>query len=69
MTAATLAYLPLAAGGAVANTVGRGGLWALGQFMRAPFTISAVVAMTGFSLIACSNALYHQPGKHPAPLF
>lgn len=69
MTAATLTYLPVQAGGLLAGTLGRGSLWALARFMRAPFVISAVVAMVGFSLLACNNALYNQPGRLPAPLF
>lgn len=69
MTTATLTYFPVAAGNALATSLGRTGLWGLGQFMRAPFVISAVLAMSVFTLIAGHNALYDQPERHPAPLF
>jgi len=80
MTAATLARLPLMAGGTVVGTLGQGGFWTVsrliefgfwgvGQFMRAPVAITTVAAITGFSLLAGANALYFQSGRHPAPLF
>jgi len=80
MTAATLSRLPLSAGGALAGSLARGGLWtmaflidagywAAGRFMRAPVAISCVIAITGFSVLAGSNALFLQNGRHPAPLF
>ena len=80
MTAATLSHLPLNAGGAIATTIGRTGMWTLAQlirtgtwafsqFMRAPITITAIAAMAGLSLLAGSNALYFQTSRHPAPWF
>ena len=80
MTAATLSHLPLNAGGAIATTIGRTGMWTLAQlirtgtwaftqFMRAPITIAAIAAMAGLSLLAGSNALYFQTSRHPAPWF
>jgi peptidoglycan hydrolase-like protein with peptidoglycan-binding domain len=80
MTAATLSRLPLAAGGTLVGSVGRGGFWTLSrlldfgfwgaaQFMRAPVAISTIAAIAGFSILAGSNALYFQHERHPAPLF
>ena len=80
MTAATLSRLPLSAGGALAGSMARGGLWAaalaidggywlIRQYMRAPVAVSCVVAVTGFSVLAGANALFMQPERHPAPLF
>ena len=80
MTAATLSRLPLVAGGTLLGSLGRGGFWTatrlldvgfwgVGQFMRAPIAISAVIAVVGFSAIAGANALYFQHERHPAPLF
>ena len=80
MTAATLSRLPLVAGGTLLGSLGRGGFWTatrlldvgfwgIGQFMRAPIAISAIVAVVGFSAIAGANALYFQHERHPAPLF
>jgi peptidoglycan hydrolase-like protein with peptidoglycan-binding domain len=37
--------------------------------MRAPLRNTAIAALTTFSAMAGSNALYHQAGHHPAPLF
>ena len=80
MTAATLSRLPISAGGALAGSLARGARWSLAhamelaawglaQFMRAPVAITCVVAITGFSVLAGSNALFMQTGRHPAPLF
>ena len=80
MTAATLSRLPLSAGGALAASLVRGGLWtvaalidaaswAAARFMKAPVAISCIIAVGGFSLLAGSNALFLQSGHHPAPLF
>src|SRR6201999_4198840 len=80
MTAATLSRLPLAAGGSLVGSLGRGGFWAFSrlldfgfwgsaQFMRAPIAVSSVAAILGFSILAGSNALYFQRERHPAPLF
>ena len=80
MTAATLSRLPLSAGGALAGSVARGGLWIVAvaidagywlvrQFMRAPVAVSCVAAVAGFSLLAGGNALFMQTERHPAPLF
>ncbi|MDR3475217.1 MAG: peptidoglycan-binding domain-containing protein [Devosia sp.] len=80
MTAATLSRLPLAAGEAFAGSLARGVAWTLAraselgqlglaQFMRAPIAITCVAAITGFSILAGSNALFLQTERHPAPLF
>ncbi|RUT31022.1 hypothetical protein EMQ25_09080 [Arsenicitalea aurantiaca] len=69
MTAATLTHLPLAAGSAVATLAGRAALKALGYYMRAPLTNTAILAMAGLTLTAASNALYFQTGMHPAPFY
>ncbi|HEY4203267.1 MAG TPA: peptidoglycan-binding domain-containing protein [Devosiaceae bacterium] len=69
MTAATISHLPLAVGGAVASSAGRVGLWAIARFARAPLAYSGIFAMTTLSVMAASNALYHQAHRHPAPLF
>jgi peptidoglycan hydrolase-like protein with peptidoglycan-binding domain len=61
--------LPFQAGQAVAATVGRTAKWAIGAYMRAPLRNTAIAALTTFSAMAGSNALYHQSGHHPAPLF
>jgi peptidoglycan hydrolase-like protein with peptidoglycan-binding domain len=61
--------LPFQAGQAVAATVGRTAKWAIGAYMRAPLRNTAIAALTTFSAMAGSNALYHQAGHHPAPLF
>jgi peptidoglycan hydrolase-like protein with peptidoglycan-binding domain len=80
MTAATLSRLPLSAGGALAGSVARGGLWIVAaaidggywlikQFLRAPIAVSCVAAVAGFSMLAGGNALFMQTERHPAPLF
>lgn len=69
MTAPSLSSLPLAAGSAVASSAGRAGLWAVSRFLRAPLTNGALLAMLTLTAMAASNALYHQAGRHPAPMF
>lgn len=69
MSAAAISNLPFQTGGAVATALGRGALWALGQYMRQPLRNTAVCAMVGLSALAGSNALYFQSHRHPAPLF
>src|SRR6187549_382831 len=61
--------LPLQAGQAVAAAAGRTAKWAISAYMRAPLRNTAIAALTTFSAMAGSNALYHQSGHHPAPLF
>jgi peptidoglycan hydrolase-like protein with peptidoglycan-binding domain len=61
--------LPFQAGQAVAAGVGRTAKWAIAAYMRAPLRNTAIAALTTFSAMAGSNALYHQSGHHPAPLF
>ena len=61
--------LPIQAGQAVAAGVGRTARWAIAAYMRAPLRNTAIAALTTFSAMAGSNALYHQSGHHPAPLF
>lgn len=69
MTSQTLSRLPLAAGGLVMDGVGRIALWALHRFAQAPATYLATFALVTGAALAASNALYFQPGMHPAPLF
>ncbi len=69
MTAATLAHLPIVAGGVVLAHAGRATLWAAGQYMRAPLTNTGILALLTLSAMAGSNALYMQRHHHPAPLF
>ncbi|MDB5562344.1 MAG: Peptidoglycan-binding domain 1 [Hyphomicrobiales bacterium] len=69
MTATVFTQLPLAAGSAVASSLGRGGAWALGHFMRAPLRYTGILALLGLSLAGASNALYFQTHRHPAPMF
>ncbi len=61
--------LPLQAGQAVAAGIGRTAKWAIAAYMRAPLRNTAVAALTTLCAMAGSNALYHQSGHHPAPLF
>jgi peptidoglycan hydrolase-like protein with peptidoglycan-binding domain len=61
--------LPFQAGQAVAAGVGRTARWAIAAYMRAPLRNTAIAALTTFSAMAGSNALYYQSGHHPAPLF
>ncbi|WDR06419.1 peptidoglycan-binding domain-containing protein [Devosia rhodophyticola] len=69
MTATTLTHLPLAAGSAIATSLGRMGLWALSRYFRAPLTNTALAALVGMTALAGSNALYFQTAIHPAPMF
>jgi peptidoglycan hydrolase-like protein with peptidoglycan-binding domain len=69
MTAAVLTQLPLAAGSAVAASLGRAARWGLSQYARAPLSNTAVLGLATFALMASTNALYFQAHRHPAPLF
>jgi peptidoglycan hydrolase-like protein with peptidoglycan-binding domain len=69
MTAASLAHLPVAAGGVVLSQAGRATLWAAGQYMRAPLANTGILALLTLTTMAGSNALYMQRHHHPAPLF
>jgi len=69
MSVEAFSSLPLQAGSAVAAAAGRGALWAISAYMRAPLRNTAVAALVGFSALAGTNALYNQSGHHPAPLF
>ncbi|MGV8833523.1 MAG: peptidoglycan-binding protein [Devosia sp.] len=69
MTATTFTHLPLAAGSAVAASLGRAGLWALSRYMRAPLASTGLMALVTLTALAGSNALYFQTGRHPAPFF
>jgi len=69
MTASTFTRLPMMAGGVVASSAGRVGLWAISHFARAPLAYSSVFVLTTFSLMAANNALFNQQHRHPAPLF
>jgi peptidoglycan hydrolase-like protein with peptidoglycan-binding domain len=69
MTASTLTHLPLAAGSAVAASLGRAVLWAFSRYMRAPLASTGLMALVTLTALAGSNALYFQTGHHPAPFF
>lgn len=69
MTVEAMSALPFQAGGAVAAAAGRGALWAISAYMRAPLRNSAVAGLVVLSAMAGSNALYRQAHHHPAPLF
>jgi peptidoglycan hydrolase-like protein with peptidoglycan-binding domain len=69
MTAATLAQLPLAAGGAIASGAGRALMWGVARYARAPIANTSILLLTTLTALAGSNALYFQHGRHPAPLF
>lgn len=69
MTASTLSRLPLVAGSAVAASLGRAGLWAWSQYMRAPLASTALMGLVGLTALASSNALYWQTARHPSPFF
>ena len=69
MTAATLAHLPVAAGGALLSVTGSAIHWGFARYMRAPLANTGILAMVTFSAMAGSNALYNQRHEHPAPLF
>src|SRR5204862_362145 len=61
--------LPFQAGQAVAAGVGRTAKWAIAAYLRAPLRNTAIAGLTTLCAMAGSNALYHQSGHHPAPLF
>jgi peptidoglycan hydrolase-like protein with peptidoglycan-binding domain len=69
MMDSTLTRLPLAAGSAVAASLGRAGLWTLARYMRAPLASTGLMVMVTLTALAGSNALYFQTARHPAPLF
>src|SRR5690606_2565997 len=69
MTAASLARLPLAAGGVLFEITGNAIHWGFARYMRAPLANTAILAMTTLTAMAGSNALYLQRHAHPAPLF
>jgi peptidoglycan hydrolase-like protein with peptidoglycan-binding domain len=69
MTTATLAHLPLAAGGAVLSATGRAIHWGFSRYMRAPLANTGVLCLVTLSAMAASNALYMQQHEHPQPLF
>ena len=69
MMDSTLTRLPLLAGGAVAASLSRAGLWTFSRYMRAPLASTALLAMVTLTALAGSNALYFQTARHPAPLF
>ena len=69
MSVEAFTALPLQAGHAVAAVAGKTARWAIGAYLRAPLRNTAIAALTTFSAMAGSNALYNQAGHHPAPLF
>jgi peptidoglycan hydrolase-like protein with peptidoglycan-binding domain len=69
MSVDAFSALPLQAGQAVAAAAGRTAMWVIAAYMRAPLRNTAIAALTAFSAMAGSNALYNQSAHHPAPLF
>lgn len=76
MTATTLSQLPLQAGSALAAAAGRAAtglgraiLWGISRYARAPLANTSVLALTVFTAMAGSNALYFQDAHHPSPFF
>jgi peptidoglycan hydrolase-like protein with peptidoglycan-binding domain len=69
MTATTLSHLPLQAGSALATGVGRAILWGISRYARAPLANTSILALTVFTAMAGSNALYFQDHRHPSPFF
>ncbi|MCS6761818.1 MAG: peptidoglycan-binding protein [Candidatus Devosia symbiotica] len=69
MTTSILTRLLLAAGSAIAAWLGRGSLWILSRYMRAPLASTGLMAMVTLTALAGSNALYFQSSRHPAPFF
>lgn len=69
MTATTLSHLPLHAGSLLVSAAGRGLGWVASRYARAPLANTAILALTVFTVMAGTNALYLQHGRHPAPLF
>lgn len=69
MTVSTFAQIPLAAGGAIAASLSRAGLWTLSHYMRAPLANTGLLFLATFSAMAGTNALYSQTGPHPSPFF
>lgn len=69
MTSPTLATLPLALGAGLAALAGRGISWGANRFMQAPMASTALMLVTGLTLMGAANALFMQDVRHPAPLF
>ncbi len=69
MSVDAFSALPVQAGLAVAAAAGRTAKLVVGAYLKAPLRNTAIAALTTFSAMAGSNALYHQTGHHPAPLF
>ena len=69
ITARTLSRLPLQAGSALAAGAGKAFLWGISRYARAPLANTSILALTVFTAMAGSNALYFQENRHPSPLF
>lgn len=68
MTSA-LVQIPLAAGAGAASLAGRAVAWGAGQFARSPMASTGLILASGLMLMAATNAMFFQDGRHPAPLF
>src|SRR5690606_32105058 len=68
MTSA-LVQIPLAAGAGAAGLLGRAVNWGAGQFARSPMASTGLILASGLVLMAATNAMFFQEGRHPAPLF
>ncbi len=66
---ATIASIPLTLGGMAARTSGRACLWGLEHFVRSPMAVTGLILVSGLTLMAGTNALFMQEGRHPAPWF
>ncbi|WP_164730667.1 peptidoglycan-binding protein [Pelagibacterium montanilacus] len=69
MTASSLTHIPLSIGSALLALSGRGLSWGAAQVMAAPMASAVLFTASGLVLMAGTNALYLQEGKHPAPMF
>jgi peptidoglycan hydrolase-like protein with peptidoglycan-binding domain len=69
ITARALSQLPLQAGSALAKGAGKALFWGISRYARAPLANTSILALTVFTAMAGSNALYFQENRHPSPFF
>lgn len=68
MTSA-LAQIPLAVGAGAAGLAGRAINWGVSHFLHSPIASTGLILISGLTLMAGTNAMFLQEGRHPAPLF
>lgn len=68
MTSA-IARFPLAVGAGAAGLASRAINWGVAHFLRSPMASTGLILVSGLTLLAATNALFLQEGRHPAPLF